>query len=179
MRPLLAGIKQADGPIPDLRPPKGKIPVEVPEAAVMIGTLVVAFGSLILGRLLRRGRAPVALAPELPAALARRELGAVQPDDAPDECARILRAYLSAAWQVQLVGATTSEVCSQLGSHPLADSELISALARYFGESEIARFAQQGSPEYAARCIAEGYQLIDALEARRSQGPHSATVGEA
>ena len=179
MRPLLAGIKQAEGPIPDLRPPKGKIAVEVPEATVMIGALVVAFGSLVVGRLFWRGRIPAALPPEAPAALARRELGAVQPSEAPEECARILRAYLSAAWQVQLVGATTSEICAQLQSHPLADTELISALARYFGESEIARFAQHSSPEYAERCVAEGYQLIEALEARRQEGPGRGNEGAA
>lgn len=107
---FLAAIKKAEGPIPDLRPPKGHIAFDLPESAILNGALVVAFVALMIGRVIHARRPVPPKPPEPPAVLARRALEAACGPTIIQDCVQVVRRYLFNAFGVGWEGATNPEL---------------------------------------------------------------------
>jgi hypothetical protein len=166
---MIAVIKKAEGPIPELRPPKGQIPFDVPENAIFIGALVLAFTVLVLGRI-RQMMLPKPLAPVAPPlTVALRELAEVGEHDVAWKCGQIVRRYLFSAYGIGPEGVTTSELCAQFAAHPLADADSATALAAFLTECDLARFAPLAAAPEEIEAVRRAAELIEQLEARRSR----------
>ncbi len=163
----LAAIKKAEGPIPDLRPPKGHIAIDVPESVILNGALIFAFAVLIIGRVIHARRPPPPKVIEPPIVLARRALDAVGGPTIISDCEQIVRRYLFNAFGLGPEGATTSELCTAFAAHPLADADTLTVLDVYLAESDLARFTPHEAPQLAATCADRARSLVEQLEARR------------
>jgi hypothetical protein len=164
---FFAAIKKAEGPIPDLRPPKGRIAFDVPEAAIFNSALIVAFVVLIIGRILHVQRPQPPRPVDPPLVLARRALEAASGPTLVEDCVQIVRRYLRNAFGVGWEGATASELCAAFAAHPQADSTTLAAIESYFAESDLSRFAPHEEQELAETCVSRALQLVEQLEARR------------
>jgi hypothetical protein len=169
LTPADAAIKKDEGPIPDLRPPRGSIPFQVPERTILQSVVVLAFLALAAGRLLHRRHAapPPLVIP--PIELALRDLDAIPPD--AGECniqqiSEIVRRYIREVFLPGTDGATTSEICEAYAAHPQADAESSAALHGFLSGCDLHRFAPRLSagPDDAA---AEARQILALLEDRR------------
>lgn len=164
---FFAAIKKDEGPIPDLRPPKGRIAFDLPETAILNGAVLFAFAVLIIGRIIH-ARKPVPPKPvEPPLVLARRALAAAGGPTIIADCEQVVRRYVFNAFGVGWEGATSSELCAAFAAHPLADAESLAALDGYLSDSDLARFASHEAEQLAATCVSRALALVEQLEARR------------
>jgi len=163
----VAVIKKAEGPIPDLRAPKGHIALDVPESVILKGALFFALVVLIVGRILRGPRSLPPHATEPPVVLARRALAAVGDDAPAGDCEQIVRRYLFKAFGAGLEGATARELAAEFAAHPLSDEPTREALASFLLEGELARFTPASASETPAAFRERAGELIDLLEGRR------------
>lgn len=163
--PVLAAIKKAEGPIPDLRPPKDHIAIDIPEAAILNGAILLAFLVLIVGRIvqLRKPLPPPVVEP--PASVARRALQGVGGPNLIADCAHIVRRYLHDQFGVGPEGATTRELCAAYALHPASQTDALAALTAYLSESDLALFAPAEAP-FAETCVSRALEVIDRLEVR-------------
>lgn len=163
--PVLGAIKKAEGPIPDLRPPKGHIAVDLPEAAILNGAILLAFLMLIVGRIvqLRKPVPPPVMEP--PASVARRALQAAGGPNVITDCAQIVRCYLHDKFGIGPKGATTRELCAAYALHPAAQIAALAALTAYLSETDLALFAPAEAP-FAETCVSRALEVIDRLEVR-------------
>lgn len=170
----LAAIKKAEGPIPELKPPMGPLPFEVPESAIFAGALGLAFAVLIAGRVLQSRRPPPPLPVPQPFAKARASLAQVSDPDALQECGRILRRYLEEGYGIGPEGATAGELSAQFTAHAASDPESASALDSFLNEVELARFTPAGAPMPAGSCVNRTLELLTVLERRRKAAQYPA-----
>jgi hypothetical protein len=169
--PVVAGIKKDPGPIPDLHPPRNEIAVDLPEKAILIGILAVAFAVLILGRVFRRTPMISSLPPEHPASIARHALAGLTPNSTPQAvattCAQALRDYTRTAFALGDEALTTSEFCARFATHPLADSNSTQALQTFLTDCERAQFAP-ASAQLDPQTVERAHAMIELLEHQRT-----------
>lgn len=163
----LAAIKKSEGPIPDLRPPKGRIAFDVPESAILNGALIFAFAVLVIGRVFHSRRPPPPLPVEPPILLARRALDAASGPTIVADCEQIVRRYLFNAFGIGPEGATASELCAAFAAHPKMSADSLAALRDYLAENELARFAPRDAPDTTTSSVRRALELLGQLEARR------------
>jgi hypothetical protein len=168
---IFAAIKKDPGPIPDLKPPRDPIAVDVPEKVILAGMILLGFGVLILGRLFHRPRVIAPLPPEHPAAAARRVLAQIQPDSplsfAAAEAARAVRGYLRAAFSLGEEELTTKEISDRFEAHHLANPSVAAEVHEFLRECDAAQFGP-GSNTTAEAVSARAFALIVELERQRS-----------
>ena len=164
---FIAAIKKAEGPIPDLRPPKGEIAFDTPEGAILNASLIFAFAVLIIGRFIhmRRPKPPMPIEP--PIHVARRELESVAGPTALEDCSRIVRRYVLDAYGLGPEGATASELGEQFAAHRFAFPELTSTLEAFLADCDRARFAPEDAEHLAENCVARALALVEELDQRR------------
>jgi hypothetical protein len=167
MTAMLAAIKKDPGPIPDLKPPQGAIPFELPEHLVFGSLLAVAVLSLVIGRLVQLRRPRVEPPPEPAIARARRELTAVTEDAPLAACTGIVRRYVLAAFDLGPDGLTGEEVCAAYAGHPAANEDSLGALRDFLVGSDLARFAPDVGGASAKDCVCRAFVVLELLEARR------------
>jgi len=168
MKTFLGAIKKDPGPIPDLKPPHGTIPFDLPEHLVFNGALIVAILALVVGRIVQLRRPRVVPPPELPIAIARREL-AVVTDEAPlAACTQIVRRYALAAFDLGPEGLTSEEVSARYAEHPAADEDSFKVLRDFLSGSDLARFAPIATEENAKDCVCRAFVVLEILESRRA-----------
>jgi hypothetical protein len=168
MNTLLAAIKKDPGPIPELKPPQGAIPFDLPEHLIFGGLLAVAVLTLVIGRIVQLRRPRVLPPPELPIAIARRELAAVTNDAPLAACTGIVRRYVLAAFHLGPEGLTGEEVCAAYAGHPAADEDSLAALREFLIGSDLTRFAPISGEESAKDCVCRAFVVLELLEARRT-----------
>jgi hypothetical protein len=168
--PVFAAIKKAEGPIPDLRPPREQLSPEVPEAAILNGAIFFAFLVLIVGRMvqLRKPLPPPVIVP--PAVVARRALEAAGGPNIVADCAQIVRRYLHDKFGIGPEGATTRELCAAYALHPAAQTDALAVLTAYLSESDLALFAPLEAP-FAETCVGRALEVIERLETRPAAVP--------
>lgn len=163
-----AAIKKDEGPIPDLRPPKGRIAFDTPETAILNGAVLFAFVVLVIGRIIH-ARKPVPPKPvEPPIVLARRALEAANGPTIIADCEQIVRRYVFNAFGAGWEGATSNELCANFASDPRVDGDTHAAFAAFLGECDLARFAAHETERIAATCVSRALALVEQLEARRT-----------
>jgi len=167
---FFAAIKKAEGPIPELRPPKGHIAFDIPESAILNGAVLIAFGALMIGRAIQARRPQPPKPAEPPAILARRALEAASGPTIIQDCVQILRRYLFNAFGVGWEGATNPEFCAVFATHPRADADSVAALESFFSKSDLARFASHEAEDLAVTCVSRALALVEYLEVRRGTG---------
>lgn len=167
MTTTYAVIKKVESPIPDLRPPKGKIAVDLPENTVFVGAVVFAFAVLILGRIFRRHQPAPVMTVKPAIDIARSEFAAITDPQAHAECVRILRGYLRQAWKIGETGSTSTELVAAVATHPLGTAQLATGLAAFFAEEEARRFAPVPLAAGEASVVSQATQLAESLEAHR------------
>jgi hypothetical protein len=167
-------IKKVEGPIPELRPPKGPLPLELPEGAIFASALGFAFAVLIVGRVRQARRPPPPMPAPLPLATARASLGSVNGPDALQQCGRVLRRYLEEAFGIGPDGASAGELYAQFTAHSANDPESATALENFLNEVELARFAPSGVGLPPEDCIARTLELLETLERRRNAAKYPA-----
>jgi hypothetical protein len=168
MNTLLAALKKDPGPIPELKPPQGAIPFDLPEHLIFGGLLGVAVLMLVIGRIVQLRRPRVLPPPELPIAVARRELAAVTNDAPLATCTGIVRRYVLAAFDLGPEGLTGEEVCAAYAGHPAADEDSLGVLRDFLAGSDLQRFAPICGEENAKDCICRAFVVLELLEARRT-----------
>lgn len=165
---FFAAIKKAEGPIPELRPPKDKIAFDIPESAIINGAMLIALGALLIGRVIHARRPLPPKPPEPAIVLARRALEVASGPTIIQDCVQIVRRYLFNAFGVGWDGATNPELCVVFATHPRADADSLAALESYFNQSDIARFASHEVEELAVTCVSRALALVEYLEVRRA-----------
>ncbi|MEQ1860914.1 MAG: hypothetical protein ABMA13_13345 [Chthoniobacteraceae bacterium] len=164
---VFAAIKKAEGPIPELRPPKGEIAFDIPEGAILNAALIFAFVVLLVGRFIHMRRPAPPLPIEPPIHVARRELEAVSGPSALEECARIVRRYVLDAYGLGPEGATAAELAAQFAAHRFAITDLTIALETFLADCDRARFAPEDAEHLAETCTGRALALVEALDQRR------------
>jgi hypothetical protein len=168
---FVGAIKVDPGPIPDLKPPREEIAVDVPEKAILGAVMFLAFAVLILGRVFRRPKVVVPVPPEHPAAAARRVLSQIVPNSPPAaaaaDVAHALRNYLRSAFGLGAEELTTLEISDRFGTHRLANAETAARVLEFLRDCEAVQFAPADSS--APVSIADrAWTLIEELERQRT-----------
>lgn len=167
---FVAAIKVDPGPIPDLKPPKQEIGIELPERAILGGVIFVAFAALFLGRIFHRPKVAPPEPPEHPATAARRVLSQIGPDTPPGkaaaEMAHAVRDYLRTAFGLGEEELTTLELSDRFGTHRLADPGTAAKVQEFLRDCEAVQFspANNSLPE---SILSRAWPLIEELERQR------------
>jgi hypothetical protein len=160
-----------NGDIPPLRPPHAEL---APTYWEQHGTAVVLCGVLFLilvGAaiwLLTRPKPPVVVPPEVLARKALEPLGE-RPEDGAllSQVSRILRHYLSAAFNLPPEELTTTEFCRAIASHEQIGAELSVALSEFLLKCDQRKFAPP-APAPPLSVVDQALKLIDQAQARRT-----------
>jgi hypothetical protein len=168
---FVGAIKVDPGPIPELNPPRKEIIADLPDKAILVTVIFLAFSVLILGRVFRRPKLIVPAPPEHPAAAARRVLSHIAPDASPalaaEAASHAVRDYLRTAYGLGVEELTTLEISERFGAHRLADSDTVARVLGFLRVCEAAQFTPPGEVQQAA--ITEpAWRLIDELERHRA-----------
>ena len=161
-----AALQKDPGPIQPLRPPKGKIALDIPERTILRGSLGFALLVLVAGRviLLRR---PKTIPPALPAIVqARLALEAAPAGDIAG-ASHAVRRYLIETFPLGDEGATADELAERFAQQPLASLESAQAVREFLVGAEHARFAPVFAQEFAGGCIDRALALVEEIEAAR------------
>lgn len=155
--PALGAIKAEPQPIPELRPPTGKLPE--PEPAPPQWPWFVAAAALAAAGILLwpRGSAPKISEP--PVTRARRELQALRHPD-PFTLGRIVREYFIASRRLSGPGITFEELATALAEDPRWTPLLQDRFRRIADPIEIAKFAPKATPADLERVRDDALALI-------------------
>jgi len=168
---FVAAIKVDPGPIPELKPPKNEIGAELPEQAVMGAVIFVAFGVLILGRLLHRPKMVVPVPPEHPTSAVRRVLAQITPNSPPApaaaEIAHAFRDYLRVAFGLGVEELTTLELSDRFGAHRLANADTAATVQQFLRDCDALQFAPSDEASIAS-IVARAWPLIEELDRQRT-----------
>lgn len=164
--PLLAHGAIKEEPIPELKPPAGRLEVKEITKPSRLWLLApaggLAAGLVIL--LLRRKEAPL---PVPPATRARRDLVALNGRGDAAAVARVFREYVEAALGVRGRSATVEEMVAALSCHPGWSDALGEGVRRFMDPVELAKFAPQVPAPPVERVVEEAMGLVTEIETMR------------
>ncbi len=167
---VIAIIKAAPEPIPDLKPPRGEIPPTFWEmhGLAIVGTSLL--GLFLLVTLIRQWRQPKPVPVETPAEIATHSLHALLNETntttALLRTSDTLRRYLIERFELPGPGLTADEIAAHLHTDP----PLARQLHRFMADCDLVKFAPDRDVPASDPIIHDALRLIEAVE-RRSPPP--------
>jgi hypothetical protein len=164
--PATAALQKDPGPIPPLRPPKGRIALDIPERTILRGSLGFALLVLVAGRVMYMRR-PKIVPPELPAIVRARLALEAAPAGDIAAASHGVRQYLIATFPLGDEGATADELSERFAQQPPASLQSAQAVREFLVGAEHARFAPVFAQEFAEGCVERARELVEEIEAAR------------
>jgi hypothetical protein len=175
LSPAPAALQKDPGPIPPLKPAKGKIALDIPENTILRSALGLAVLLLVAGRIVQMRR-PKIVPPALPAIVqARLALEAAATDDL-EASSHVVRRYLLDTFPIGDEGSTAEELSERLAQQPLGSVHAAQDVREFLVGAEHARFAPGFAQEFSAGCTSRARALIEEIEAARTPPPEAAPV---
>jgi hypothetical protein len=165
-----AALQKDPGPIPPLRPPKGRIALDIPERTILRGSLGFALLVLVTGRVFQLRR-PKVIPPALPAIVQARLALEAAPAGDIASASHAVRRYLIETFPVGDDGATADELAERYARQPLACLKSAQAVREFLVGAEHARFAPVFAQEFAEGCTERARALVEEIEAARVNTP--------
>jgi len=172
-----------NGPVPQLRPPRGEIPPTFWEqyagwisAAALVA--MAATGAAVWYA--RRPRPELIISPEFAARKALEPLRAKPEDgDVLSQVSQILRRYIIRVFVLDPGELTTTEFCAALGRQPRINPELAAALCDFLRRCDERKFSP-GTGGPALDAVPNALRFVELAEARlaalRQPAPESGTI---